>query len=215
MKSTLKIAIQKALTKNLPLILEDAVQSLENHHLQLKRRTKTHPQRTKQIKKIQIKESATIPYFDESDEIEAQYDCPPEFWEADIVQKKPQSAEQIKKIQIKESATIPYLDESDEIEAQYDCPPEFWEADIVQKKPQSAEQINARCRQDDATIPYFDESDEIEAQYDCPPESWEDIGFEEEAAPPEADIVSEPDDESRFEAAASNPYFDDIYDQLD
>ena len=123
MKSTLKIAIQKALTKNLPLILEDAVQSLENHHLQLKRRTKTHPQRTKQIKKIQIKESATIPYFDESDE--------------------------------------------------------------------------------------------IEAQYDCPPESWEDIGFEEEAAPPEADIVSEPDDESRFEAAASNPYFDDIYDQLD
>ena len=106
MKSTLKIAIQKALTKNLPLILEDAVQSLENHHLQLKRRTKTHPQRTKQIKKIQIKESATIPYFDESDE--------------------------------------------------------------------------------------------IEAQYDCPPESWEDIGFEEEAAPPEADIVSEPDDESRF-----------------
>ena len=169
MKSTLKIAIQKALTKNLPLILEDAVQSLENHHLQLKRRTKTHPQRTKQIKKIQIKESATIPYFDESDEIEAQYDCPPE----------------------------------------------FWEADIVQKNPQSAEQINARCRQDDATIPYFDESDEIEAQYDCPPESWEDIGFEEEAAPPEADIVSEPDDESRFEAAASNPYFDDIYDQLD
>ena len=38
--STLKTAIQKALTKNLPLILADAVEYLENHDFQVKQRKK-------------------------------------------------------------------------------------------------------------------------------------------------------------------------------
>ena len=38
--SVLKTAIQKALTKNLPQILDDAVQYLENHDIQVKQRKK-------------------------------------------------------------------------------------------------------------------------------------------------------------------------------
>jgi hypothetical protein len=76
----LKIAIQKALAKNLPLILEDAVQYLENHQLQLKRRKKIQKtsRRTESIKDHDV---ATIPYFDELSEPEEQYDCPPATWE--------------------------------------------------------------------------------------------------------------------------------------
>ena len=148
MESTLKIAIQKALSKNLPLILEDAIQSLEKHHLQLKR----------------------------SKNPRSQYDCPPE--------------------------------DDDFGEAS--------KAAIVPKTPRRTGPIKEpQCHQDAATIPYFD----------CPPESWEDIGFEEEATPPEADVVSGSDYVSRFEnTTSSNPitedeYSDDdylsIYDQLD
>lgn len=77
----LKNALRKALTKNLPFILEDAIQYLDNHHSKLKQRKKKSkvPRRTESVK--EYVDAATIPYFDESSEPEEPYDCPPASWE--------------------------------------------------------------------------------------------------------------------------------------
>ena len=110
--SVLKTTIQKSLNKNLPLILEDVVQYLENHNFQVKRRKKPlqkKPESTQQIKekysphqdnKIESFD-ATIPYFNESGSQE-KYEC---------------------------LSTIPYFNESGDYKStqEYDCPPESWE----------------------------------------------------------------------------------------
>lgn len=114
--SVLKTAIQKSLSKNLPQILEDAVQYLENHNFQRRKslQKKTQSSNSKQIKENPTHQNAflnqsdekiesTIPYFNESDE--TGYDCPP---------------------------TIPYFyfNESYDYKSatqEYDCPPESWE----------------------------------------------------------------------------------------
>ena len=69
--STLKTAIQKALTKNLPLILNDAVAYLENHDFEVKqrkRRTKTKSLQNivdlqKKIQSASAKKMKTRPFL--------------------------------------------------------------------------------------------------------------------------------------------------------
>ena len=69
--STLKTAIQKALTKNLPLILNDAVEYLENHDFEVKqrkRRTKTKSLQNivdlqKKIQSASAKKMKTRPFL--------------------------------------------------------------------------------------------------------------------------------------------------------
>ncbi len=107
-----KLAIQQSLIKNLPLIVEDAVHYIENHHLQLKRNRRKTPI----IKKITLEQEATLPFADDSGERNAPYDCPPESWEdigiweySDAEEEKApeKEAEVSTEIQLEDSSNFP------------------------------------------------------------------------------------------------------------